>query len=756
MHYSDLLHAPRRLAHRVKLRLQRAVWSLLRPCAALLPLERLRHRDEALFFVIRLVGKLLTSYPEYRVWREFYHLKQPFNLSGKLRLEQRPRDGVNHVQLRTSDDPLVSIIVSTNASGRHLLWCLKSIEKHPPLDPFEVIFVEDQESDLAHSLEGPVEGLRLRRVATNSGPTGCLNLGADWARGRYILFLDANAAVTAGAIDSLLEVMKDTSDVGIVGAKLASQNGKLIEAGARIDHNARIIRCGVDADPLASPFNYRREVDCCARSALLIDRQLFESVQRFDEGYPDLPYQDADLAYRVRECGRRVIYQPEALVIVDEAMLPRGVVRADPAVSESVSRSNFAVRWKERLPVYQGTTARFQSLPSRALEDPPTILVMDHSVPRPDHDAGSKTMVQFITALQSLGFSIKLWPDTLYYDAVYTRELQRLGIEVFYGPEYCGKFESWIRANADRVSVVLLSRPQVALSYLPILKRSSRAKIVYYGHDIHYLRLATQAELDPLDQGVRAAQKLYAIKEPEIWSKVDLVYYPSQEEVEVVRQYAAESHSTAIARAIPGYAYDDLPQGTRTGLAERRDILFVGGFGHPPNQDAALWFKHEVFPLIRLRHPHTRLILAGSQPTPEVLALADDSTLVTGFVSDVELARLYLHTRVAVAPLRFGAGVKGKVVEAFRFGLPIVTTGIGLQGLPQSDGIVSLADRADEFAEAVCELLVDDELWLRRNALSQAYVRQHFSSQALRQIFEEDLPRLTGARVSEPYPSKVS
>ncbi|WP_186230946.1 glycosyltransferase family 4 protein, partial [Burkholderia gladioli] len=140
---------------------------------------------------------------------------------------------------------------------------------------------------------------------------------------------------------------------------------------------------------------------------------------------------------------------------------------------------------------------------------------------------------------------------------------------------------------------------------------------------------------------------------------------------------------------VPPYFFDT--EATPVAALDARDselIIFVAGFGHPPNIDAAIWFVGEILPRIVREVPGARLMLIGSNPTDAVRALAGDTVTVTGYVSDARLAELYGSARVAVVPLRFGAGVKNKVVEALNFGAPLVTTPVGLQGLPELDRIV--------------------------------------------------------------------
>jgi glycosyltransferase involved in cell wall biosynthesis len=135
---------------------------------------------------------------------------------------------------------------------------------------------------------------------------------------------------------------------------------------------------------------------------------------------------------------------------------------------------------------------------------------------------------------------------------------------------------------------------------------------------------------------------------------------------------------------------------------------------------------------VKAKFPSIRLTLVGSNPTPEVKALASDHIQVTGFVTDEQLAIYYSRARVASAPLLFGGGMKGKVVEAMRYGLPMVTTSFGAQGLAGAGDALGVHENPSDLANDLIRLLADDDEWRRRSAAGLEYVRQHFSREAMR------------------------
>jgi glycosyltransferase involved in cell wall biosynthesis len=299
-------------------------------------------------------------------------------------------------------------------------------------------------------------------------------------------------------------------------------------------------------------------------------------------------------------------------------------------------------------------------------------------------------------------------------------------VEVFYGLGLF--FDEWIEQNGAAVALAVLSRPAVAMRYIGPLRRHSKAKIAYYGHDLHFQRLGMQAQRTG---DAQLAAEAAAIEKTEraVWRYADVVLYPSPEETAVARS------ASARAAAIIPYAYDDFGDGREP--ANNLEVLFVAGFAHPPNVDAAVWVAGEIMTLIWERVPDATLALVGANPSPTVRALAGPRIEVAGRVSEEELRARYGWARVAMVPLRVGAGVKSKVVEALREGLPLVTTSVGAQGLPGLEEAASIADDPRGLADAAVRLLLDDTAWREASVRQIQYARKHFSRDAFRRSFLE-------------------
>jgi O-antigen biosynthesis protein len=182
--------------------------------------------------------------------------------------------------------------------------------------------------------------------------------------------------------------------------------------------------------------------------------------------------------------------------------------------------------------------------------------------------------------------------------------------------------------------------------------------------------------------------------------------------------WVTSTHEAELLRQVPGLprvevvpnihrVREDVP-----GPRGRTDVLFVGGFRHPPNEDAVLYFVRDVLPRVIARRPETRLIVIGSDVTPRIRKLAGPHVEVRGFVQDLQ--PLFDSARLSIAPLRYGAGVKGKITHSLAWGLPVVTTPIGAEGLGLVDGEhVLIGADPEDLATHIIELLDDDLLWLR-------------------------------------------
>lgn len=622
-----------------------------------------------------------------------------------------------------SEDPVVSIIIPTYGQVPFTLRCLASIARHSTAMPIEVIVIDDAWGGVETAALAVVQGIRLVRNETNQGFLHSCNKAASLAKGRYLCFLNNDTQVLEGWLEPMVSLFRQSPGTGAVGARLLYPDGRLQEAGGIVWQDATVWNFGRLEDPVRPVYNYVREVDYCSGAALMVERAVFADLGGFDPRYAPAYFEDTDLCFRLRQIGLKTLYQPAARVVHHEGISHGRDTSVGIKSHQVTNRRTFTAVWADVLArehYRHGEhvmRARDRSMHRRV------ILVIDHYVPTPDRDAGSRAMMACLDILLQAGFVVKFWPHNQSYSPGYTEIMQGMGIEVVHGPGQV-PFETWIRMEGSEFDTVLVSRPDVAEDVLPSLRRHCRGRIVYFGHDLHFRRLRLQAEVAQDERLLLQAERMRA-RECGIWRQADLSLYLSQEEAQI----ASALQPDARIGAIVPYCFDRFAAPREA--PPIRDIIFVAGFGHPPNEDAALWFVHAVLTLVRAAVPDVRLSIIGSNPTERVRALAGEGIVCIADISDAELEAAYARARVAVVPLRCGAGVKLKVVEALRAGVPLVTTTVGAQGLPGLAEVAAVEDDAAAFAAAVVSLLRDDAAWQRSSRRQVEFAATRFSRKVM-------------------------
>ena len=653
--------------------------------------------------------------------------------------------------------------------------CIQSILEHTDFNetPYEVILADDVSKDATASIGDYIRGLVVSRNTENQGFLKNCNQAAKKAVGDYIFFLNNDTKVTDGWLSSLLNLMDGDESIGMAGSKLIYPDGRLQEAGGIIWSDGSGWNYGRLDDPEKPQYNYLKEVDYISGAAIMIRRSLWEEIGGFDERFAPAYCEDSDLAFEVRKHGKRVVYQPKSVVVHFEGISNGTDVNGEGLKKyQVVNQEKFREKWKEELKEQSRNTGNPNPFTARdRSQKKPCVLVIDHYVPTWDKDAGSKTTYQYIRMFLKKGYNVKLLGDNFLHEEPYSTELMQMGVEILYGEDMQSGIWDWIRENQLFIDIAYLNRPHIAIKYIDFLRENTGIRCIYYGHDLHFLRLLREYELNG-DIRTKRESDYWKSIEFTVMQKADMSYYPSEAEVEAIHALDPKIR----VKAITAYLWEDfLPcgksgallseTGEETDYAKREGLLFVGGFAHPPNEDGVLWFVKDVFPKIREKVPDMNFYIVGSKAPEEITALGAEPEKtgihVLGYVSDEELAALYQKTKITVVPLRYGAGVKGKVVEAIYNGAVVVTTSVGAEGIPDPERVLATVNEtetelrehpeavAESFAEAVLKLYRNDGMLAAISSETQRYIKRHYSMDAAWRIIAPDFAMVKRSELQE-------
>lgn len=620
--------------------------------------------------------------------------------------------------------PRASVVIPVFDQCSYTLICLRALAAHPPQSGIEIIVVDDGSSDHTPGFLPQVSGLRYHRRTSNGGFIAACNEGATLARGEYLVFLNNDTVPQPGWLDALLATFDQHPRTGLAGSQLLYPDGRLQEAGGLVFADGSGWNYGRFSAPDAPRHAYVREADYCSGAAIAIRRELFARLGGFDTRYSPAYFEDTDLAFAVRQAGLGVIYQPASRVVHFEGTTAGTDTGRGAKAYQVRNREVFSDKWREQLSGHfpAGTPPEDVALrPCRT-----SVLIIDALTPRPDRDSASLRLVNLMRLLREEGAHVVFLPTDRRHDGAYTECLQQLGVEVWHAP-YASRPSSWLREHGRRFSTVLVCRHYVMREMLPLLRRHApQARLVFDSVDLHYLRERRGAELTGDAAAARGAAKTRTL-ELDVIARSDVTLVVSQAERELLARDAPHAPVEVVSN-LHRAAGHGLP------FAQRHDLVFVGGFRHPPNEDAMRWFLGEVWPLIRAHQATLQLHCIGGDVTAPLRALAaQPGVIVHGHVPDLQP---YMDgVRVAVAPLRYGAGVKGKVNLSMAHGQPVVATGCAIEGMHLTPGAdVLIADNPQQFADAVLTAYHDEGLWQRLSDGGLANVQRHFSPEAAREV----------------------
>lgn len=611
-------------------------------------------------------------------------------------------------------NPKVSIIIPVYNQIRYTLNCLYTIEQYDNDIPKEIIIINDNSSDNSLKYLDDIAGITVINNSENLGFLRSVNKGIMAAKGEYVYLLNNDVEVQETYLSSLLEVFETKENVGAVGSKMVFADNTLQEAGCLIFKDTEIVNLG-RCDAIDAPkFNYVRKVDYCSGCSLLFRRKdVNEQLNLLDEAFLPAYYEETDFCQKLKyEQKLDIYYQPHSEIIHFENISYTGKDSGKEILLQK-NREIFMSRWDKYF-----TNDRFLDDGKRtnfnAHYQKPNILILEENIPKPDKDSGSRRLLEIIKILQKnqhrIILAVKHFEDA--GDDLYVDFFRNMGVEVC--KDYVNTKDKIVTVldqvteSLEYVDIIWIFRP-LGFDYWfkQIKNKISGKKIIYDMVDLHYLRMERENNYLTVTRSRKKEIKSFREKEYFGMEKADAVISISDEEKQIVSGQGIDNGKiftvSNIHKSVENKNID---------FSKREGLLFIGGYYHMPNMDAVRFLYEEIMPLVWEKNNAIKVYILGPN-FPEDLKeqYHSDRFQILGYKESVDY--WFENSRLFVAPLRYGAGVKGKIGQALEFGLPVVTTAIGAEGMGLEDKITtSISDKSPEnFAKKILELYNDDNLW---------------------------------------------
>ena len=620
--------------------------------------------------------------------------ESPFSESQPIRFDEAP-------------DPVVSVVVLGWRAAPHLLNCLRAVSRIERSVSFEVIVTLNEPTpELIQELTENVHGARIIQSRVNLGYGGACNAAVDVAEGQYILLLNDDTIVDRYWMGTLVETAEARPNISAVGSLFLNVDGSLQESGSLLFADGSTIAVSGRGTGVGHRFDWARRVDYCSAASLLVRKSVWDRLGGFDEIYYPAYFEDVDLCLRIQEIGHEVWLQPLSRVrhiqsaSVDETYKLFLTLR---------NRKQIIKRWSHLLKQRLERTGSDDEIEEAStwvgMGRPNRILVIDDRIPASWLGSGFGRMVDALSELTSSGdHFVSLFPSAT--DEGNRRELCRIGVRILEGD-----LEEHLQRAHVKYDVVIISRPyNYEIFGSMVRKHQPQAAVIYDAEALYFRRTERQALMSDdasVNERLRAQARTMQESEQRCFSDADQAVCIS----EIEASFARKLKGAPPVHVIEARLHD--PQWTDQSFDQRRDVIFVAGWlsgAGSPNGDGLTWFVQKVLPLVRARIPWVRLRVTGQDPPAELVRYASPTVLFEGRVGD--LAKFYDNARVAIVPVRFGAGVKLKTIEALQYGVPTVTTTVGAEGIDvHQTGALSITDDPAEFALNVATLLDDPQLW---------------------------------------------
>lgn len=672
-------------------------------------LEGMTHRQSVLF-----MERFYSKYPErfckspyFKIWQQRRAIIDGY--------ERKYDTGL----IVPKNIPLTTIVITAYDNIEDVYYCLDSIYSIESISPFEVIVVDDCSDCDYKALQCEFPQIKVIRNEERSGFFVSANRGVAEARGEYVLFLNSSAEVMAWWLDELTTALYNHPDAGMIGSQLINlESSKVQESGNRICKDCDILPLGKDEYPDHPLYSFFQEVDFCSSFSMIIRKKVFEEIGGFNENYATQCLGDADLGMRLKKAACKNYVVPGSRII-----------SKTQTVRDNVNDWNlFSDLWRQYLQENAIYDNRNDSVNFKPVKE--WILYIDAEYPMADRGSGGMDAIFFMEYMIKRGYHVVFHGEhTAGYDPKYTGILLRMGVECVYQP--FRKIFEYVAHNGYKFSYLFISRIYQARHFDWLLKPyCPHAGYIFNTVDVHFVREMREADLRHDD--IQRHQAAYTKQcELAVMSAVDATIVISSDEKKMLEnEYdMPRVYHVPQARKIFGLAEN----------TKRRGAVFIGS-AHPPNMDGLRYFHDQVLPLLPEDFSLTiigealRMMIANDDQYKDLLDCPQFKFI--GFVP--ELATILDHAKITIAPLRYGAGTKGKVASSMAHGVPCVSSSFGTEGTGMKHGEnIMIADDPEEFALHILDLFKDPELWQRLSDGGIKFINDNYSYEAVEKMMDD-------------------
>jgi GT2 family glycosyltransferase/glycosyltransferase involved in cell wall biosynthesis len=630
---------------------------------------------------------------------------------------------MNHDRVPGVKRVAVIVLVQRNAPQALAALTALRLTTSPDL-AFETIAVLNGADDatIAAMQRGSEAATILVSIA-NLGFGGGCNYAARATEAEYLVFLNDDTLVDQGWLEALVDHADSDLSIAAVGSRVRFADGMLQEAGSILWSDGSSMPVGRGLTAADGEWCFRRDVTYASACALLVRHSDFDQVGGFDEAYYPAYYEDVDLCLSLAAIGKRVTFEPAAELVHFES---QSTTSAFKSYLFRRNHRRLVQKWEAELSRFNKAEPWDKHAIGRAIDAAwgkrVSVLLIDDRLPDAGLGSGYGRMLELIRDLADTPYRVQFFSGNRAGDP---RSVGAYGIGVVQR-----SLEEELSDEHCLYDIAIISRPHNYERFADLIRTlQPQCRICYDVESLFYRRLEKQAliESDPERRG-------HVTLEAEVGRKLEFGIARN-----VDRLVCISTDERAILEDIPGHAPVDfiLPVArqiavTETAFSEREPLaIFVAGWmagEHSPNADALRWLADSVVPLLRRRVPYAKILVTGGSPPPSLLAYSSASLQFAGYVSD--LGALYARARLSLSPVRFGAGVKIKTVESIQYGVPVVSTTVGAEGLSITNrGAIAISDDPNVFADEIARGLTDADFWSDRSAATRSQSRDWLYAQ---------------------------